>query len=528
LHPANFHVKVAVFFITGELAMTDKIIVTNCAALQKKYGAQSLKSILDSVKDLIAADKLRGLATRIVDISDAAEMKKYKGKAVTGPRNERQAKEAVDAVYKATRPDYIVILDGPDVVPHITLVNLVPKDEDKVVPSDLPYACEAPFSRNPAKFAAVTRVVGRIAGLTGAKAPDFLIKQIDAAARYKSLRRADYLPHFAISAQVWQQSTALSIQNIFGVGKIEICPPTRSPAVWNLLSPLTHFINCHGADHDWRFYGQQRKSYPVSMANADVAKGAKRNAMVAAECCYGAQLYDPADADGQWPISNTYLSAGAVAFLGSTTIAYGPSKGNGSADLLTQYFLIDALAGASFGRAFLQARQRFVLGEKMEDPVNVKTLAQFILLADPSLQPCRAEGARAEAIAQGVDEAGARAIRRVFLKAAGQGAADSSGFPGKKASRAPKKVHNLVTKIARDRGFRMKAKDIEYFDVFGGDDYARAMKARGMKPKVAVLTRHDRAPKPLPEDKRKWSKIRVLVAHTQGDRVTEIAEYFSR
>jgi hypothetical protein len=210
--------------------MTDKLIVTNYAALQKKYTGAALKPILAAVKGLIAADKARGLTTQIVDISDAAQMKRYKGKAVASQKNERQAKDAIDAIYKATTPDYLVILDGPDVVPHVTLDNPVPKDGDKSVPSDLPYASDAPYSRDPKKFAADTRVVGRIARLTGAKDPDFLVKQIDAAAKYKSLKRTDYLRHFAISAQVWEKSTEESVENVFGTGKIEICPPTGSRA----------------------------------------------------------------------------------------------------------------------------------------------------------------------------------------------------------------------------------------------------------------------------------------------------------
>jgi hypothetical protein len=271
----------------------EKSFVTNYAALQKKYTGAALKTILAAVKGLIAADKARGLTTQIVDISDAAHMKRYKGRAVASQKNERQAKDAIDAIYKATTPDYLVILDGPDVVPHVTLDNPVPKDGDKNVPSDLPYASDAPYSRDPKKFAAVTRVVGRIAGLTGAKDPDFLVKQIDAAAKYKSLKHADYLRHFAISAQVWQKSTEESVENIFGTGKIEICPPTGSPSVNKLLSPLSHFINCHGAEVDPKFSGQRGTAYPASMTSADVTKGAKRNTMVAAECCYGAQLFDP-------------------------------------------------------------------------------------------------------------------------------------------------------------------------------------------------------------------------------------------
>src|SRR4029077_8513942 len=108
---------------------------------------------------LIGADKQRGIVSRIVDISSVAQMKNYKGKAVIGEKNERQAKDAVDAIYAATTADYLVLLDGPDVIPHLRLDNRVPKDEDPNVPSDLPYASDAPLtSRDPARYTAVTRV----------------------------------------------------------------------------------------------------------------------------------------------------------------------------------------------------------------------------------------------------------------------------------------------------------------------------------------------------------------------------------
>jgi hypothetical protein len=509
--------------------MANKIIVANCLVLQKKYGGQNLKAILDAVHRLIAADKLRGIASQVVDISSAAQMKKYRGKAVTSQKNEPQAKNAIDAIYAATKADYLVLLDGPDVIPHLTLDNPAGKDGDPNVPSDLPYASDAPFaSRNPARYAAATRVVGRIAGLTGAKEPSYLVKQIDTAAKYKSLRRADYLSHFGLSAWQWRKSTAESVKAIFDSRKIVTCPSVGTPKIWKLLSPLTHFINCHGADTDPQFCGQRGRGYPVAMTSGDVAKGARRNTIVAAECCYGSQLFDPAMTDGQWPIANSYLGAGAIAFLGSSTIAYGPSgAGNEYADLLTQFFLVDVLRGASIGRAFLQARQKFVLSQKMEDPVNVKTLAQFILLGDPSLHPCRAEGADARAIAEGVDKTAARATRRIFLKAAGQNAADSSGFPGKMLARRQTGLHQQVLKIARKRGFRGKQQGIDSFDVVGGADYGRELKARGVTQKVIMLVEHDRSKLPS-KNAYKGPRIRILVAHAHDNRLIRIAEYVSR
>jgi hypothetical protein len=83
----------------------------------------------------------------------------------------------------------------------------------------------------------------------------------------------------------------------------------------------------------------------------------------------------------------SYLQDGASGFFGSTTIAYGPSEGNGSADLICQYFLQQVLAGASLGRAALEARLKFGGGKTHLDPYDLKTLAQFYLLGDPSLHP---------------------------------------------------------------------------------------------------------------------------------------------
>ena len=184
------------------------------------------------VRRLIEADKLRGILTRVVDISSAAQMKTYKGKTVTSPTSERQAKDAVDAIYAATKADYLVLLDSWDVIPHLVLDNPAAKDGDPNVPSDLPYASDAPFTaRDPRRYAAATRVVGRIAGLTGAKEPSYVVKQIDTAAKYKSLRHANYMAHFGLSAWQWRQSTAQSLKAIFDSRKIVTCPEVESPKI---------------------------------------------------------------------------------------------------------------------------------------------------------------------------------------------------------------------------------------------------------------------------------------------------------
>jgi len=112
-------------------------------------------------------------------------------------------------------------------------------------------------------------------------------------------------------------------------------------------------------------------------------------------------------------------------FFGSTTIAYGPSEGNGNADLICQYFLQRVLAGASLGRAALEARQKFAGEHTHLDPFDLKTLAQFYLLGDPSLQPVCFAGhalSRTRAFKQAfakVQDRGVRGLRRERLEREG-------------------------------------------------------------------------------------------------------------
>jgi hypothetical protein len=57
------------------------------------------------------------------------------------------------------------------------------------------------------------------------------------------------------------------------------------------------------------------------------------------------------------------------------------------ADLITQFFIKNIDNGATCGRALLEARQKFLSGNGPHlDPYELKTLAQFYLLGDPSVR----------------------------------------------------------------------------------------------------------------------------------------------
>jgi hypothetical protein len=372
--------------------MTDKIIATNLTALKNKYGAAGLKKIRAAVTALVTADKARGIRTQLLALDSAPDMKKVKGSRVSDAASPRQNKNAIDAIYASIRPDYLMILGSIDVVPHQDLINPVfekGEDDDEHAFGDIPYACEQPYGQQAEKFVGPTRVVGRLPDLTGGTDPAYLVGLLDTAAKWKSRTRQDYSDYFAVSAFEWKGSTTLSMQKLFGSEKSLSFSPAAGPK-WTgaALSRRTHFINCHGGDADQQFYGQKGKKYPVAHDAAWVTSKITEGTIAAVECCYGGQLYDPNLLKSkQQGICNTYLAEKTYGYFGSSTIAYGPADGNGSADLLCQYFLRRVLAGASIGRAALEARQDFATAGPDLDPVDIKTMAQFSLFGDPSIHP---------------------------------------------------------------------------------------------------------------------------------------------
>jgi Peptidase family C25 len=373
--------------------MVDKLLIGNDTALTAKYGNAGLQAIQAAVSKLIAADQGRGLQTIYVAVDDQATMQVVSGTPVTNPGDPQQNKDAVDALFSFYTPQYVVLLGAVDVIPHQDLQNPAynparPNDDpDQVVPSDLPYACAAPYSQNAADFIAPARVLSRLPDVTGATSPAYLLHILDVATSATALTQADYANYLGVSAAVWNQSTTLSLTAIFGSGtNLQSVPPSGFQWPANLLGLRSHFFNCHGASNTPQYFGQTGQQYPVAHDAAYITGKLTPGTVAAAECCYGAELYDPSVASGQMGIANVYMSGGAYGFWGSTTIAYGPATSNANADLICQYFLKQILNGASLGRAALTARLKFANNNTAISPVDLKTLAQFILLGDASLQ----------------------------------------------------------------------------------------------------------------------------------------------
>ena len=367
------------------MAEPDKIIVSNRSALLKKYTEQELRLIEDAVDDLIASDDERGISTRLVYLDDKAAMRDVGARPVRGPADTRGNKDAIDKLYKRYTPDYIMILGAPDVVPHIKVTNLTQDEDGRIIDSDLPYACDRPFHRDARRFLAPTRVVGRLPDVTGGRDPQYLIGLLETAAHIVRRPRTDYADWFALSAQTWTGSSAITAANLFSnLEGLTLCPPTGPDKHKTLHKTRIHFFNCHGMAGSPVFLGEQGNAQPVSFRSSTIPSKLLPGTVIAAECCYGAELYAPGRA--QLSISNTYLQRKAAAYVGSTTIAYGESEGQSEADLLTQYFIQFVLRGHSVGRAFLQARQKFLdVSKPRVSAIELKTISQFLLLGDPSI-----------------------------------------------------------------------------------------------------------------------------------------------
>ena len=372
--------------------MDDKIIVSNKARLKAKYGSDGLARIVTAVDALIKADGERGIKSRLVFLDRAGTMHGFKGRAVTDATDRAQNKHAIDAIFRKANPDYLMILGAIDVVPHQDMKNPVfdpPDDPDKSADGDLPYACDTPFSRDIATFKGPTRVVGRLPDLHGATgSPSYLLRLLATATRYRSRKPTDYTKYFGLSTHSWRKSTKESLFNMFGNDDaLNLSPPKGPNHSAKTLAPLAHFVNCHGGQADPEFFGERGNSQPVSLSSDSIANKIKRGTVAAVECCYGAELYDSVILSLPMPICQRYLNRGAYGYFGSSTIAYGPEEGNGAADLITQFFLLAVLEGASLGRAALTARQKFVEQVGELDPMDLKTLGQFNLLGDPSIHP---------------------------------------------------------------------------------------------------------------------------------------------
>jgi hypothetical protein len=176
-------------------------------------------------------------------------------------------------------------------------------------------------------------------------------------------------------------------------------------------------------------------------------------------------------AGGQAGICSTYLNCGATGFYGSSTIAYGPAASNDWADLLCQYFFIGILAGLSTGHAALAALQRYISARPVMDPTSLKTIAQYLLLGDPSVCPVIAPSSKSFGSSPAADERDpvaardARQLRRQQLEQEGTSLRLTKPFATRITEFAGARLAGQVASSMRDSGDLESYTAICSFDV---------------------------------------------------------------
>lgn len=231
------------------MGTSTKIVVTNYSALKNKgYQDPDVDAVKAALAKLVQADQDRGITTTVVDLSDKNDMARYQAPVVTSATDEKQNKDAIDAVFHHAAPDYLMLLGSLDVIPHQTLKDTT--GDDPSVPSDLPYACETTYDQgqqDPVNFTSPSRVVGRLPDVTGKHEPDYLVSLVRYSAAATPAPRDTYQAYFALSAAVWEKSTQENLTTIFNdASALHLVPPDGSPWSASALASKSHFANCHG------------------------------------------------------------------------------------------------------------------------------------------------------------------------------------------------------------------------------------------------------------------------------------------
>ena len=203
-------------------------------------------------------------------------MKRLKATAVTKQQGPSRRKGAVDSIYKALKPDYLddTRLGGCRPASEIFSILLIEAgaDDDRIAFGDLPYACEAPYSRDPAKFVGPTRVVGRLPDLTGAKDPSHLLALLKTATNWKGPQGQQSMRSISLCRPTCGKGRRCSASTTYSATKSHCCsrPQKDRTIPASALGGLMHFINCHGAEAAPEFYGQKGNNYPVSLTTKSI------------------------------------------------------------------------------------------------------------------------------------------------------------------------------------------------------------------------------------------------------------------
>src|SRR5262245_2757988 len=428
---------------------TVKLSVTVKRKLEGKYDSASLTKIKKAIENWIKeyAKKLC-IQTVHVAVDDSAAMLKVwhdyfpkarRVRAVSGEVTPLKVKRAIDDLWKRLKPKYLVLFGGDDIVPMFRVENPTlywgspgggATDWDRMLPTDNPYATSKAFDpQDIDSYLVPDRVIGRIPDMKrSAKKhwadPAWLVEYLKTATHWTSKTTDFYKQTYAICTSESRSAGKECMEFISKpTSDLFISPPTRdtSTSARNRLSAPLHLIKCHGNRLDAAFWGRdpnetnEKKAWRRAITSTTLKSCLKPATVVGTTCCWGAQIFSPSARHArQWPLASTYLRKGALAFVGSTGRAWFGGPTMGFADYIVADYLNWILRRASVGRAFLESKQGYMCyyleGGGTADPLDQKTMVEYVLFGDPSIHPVRKKVQRPDSILDDQERAQRRVI----------------------------------------------------------------------------------------------------------------------
>jgi len=353
-------------------------VITHRGKLRKKYGKESANRLIGCIKKLVG---VKNGALMLID--------KYKGKEEKFDFKEqvipKRLKICFDEIDQTTdEENNFLIIGGDSIIPFFRVKNPT-NDQDKKIITDAPYA-----SRDN-DFLIPQTSFGRISD-SAEKDVEFLTQIIEQARKHYNGSEGNK-ESFGYTASVWKKASK-SVYSVVGdVKNLKISPPLDAKKLKkNWFKKKYLYFNLHGSNQTPNWYGQRAQGdepdfplYPIALTPEKIPS--LKGSCVYTEACYGAWIFDKSKEES---LALTFLSQGAIAFVGSTAIAYGPpAPPSTEADLLGHYFLKNVKMGIPFGIALRNAKVDFaktmIKKQGFLDGDDKKTLLEFQLYGDPSL-----------------------------------------------------------------------------------------------------------------------------------------------
>ena len=342
----------------------------------KKYGIDATDAILREIKQLVREKK--GKLFLLDELK--GKFKKFNFYERIVPSRLKTFFDKVDKNFG--RKGSFLIIGGHSIVPFYRIKNPA-VDDDRTILTDAPYA-----SRD-SDFLIPQRSFGRIPDTKNKKFLISLILKTIACHRVKN----GTLESFGYTASIWKEASKTVFRAIGDVKKIKVTPPLNAKKLKkSFLKKKILYFNLHGSKESPNWYGQRSPEdpasfpmYPVAVTpdNIPLLKGS----LVYSEACYGGWIFNKSE---KRSMALKFLNSGAMAFVGSTGIAYGPTHPPSTeADLLGKYFFQYVEKGIPLGDAFRNAKvdfaKKMIRTQGFLDDDDKKTLLEFQLYGDPSL-----------------------------------------------------------------------------------------------------------------------------------------------